>query len=339
MKASKLSSGKYRVNLYLGKVDGKEIRKSITARTKREAEQKAAAYLSENHLDDTPMTVGDAVDKYIQDAEVSLSPSTINGYRQIQRCYISGITSYMADRITRDDVQKWVNALARVHSPKTVRNAYGLVHAAILSVRPEFSPNIKLPKKDAAEVLIPSKDDIHLMLSAASEKLRLCIMLGAFCGMRRGEICYLRYRDVKDGCIHIHGDMVKGPDGLWSEKNRAKTEKSNRVIRVPEFVLKEIGAGAPDAKVVGVLPSWITWHFGALMKKLGLPYHFHLLRHFFASTLISKGVPRAYVQSLGGWENGGALDRIYTHIFQTSQNEYSQMVSDLFSKDFRDDFS
>lgn len=334
-KASKLPSGNWRVNLYLGKnADGKPVRRSVTGRTKKEAERNAATYLLENHLDDTPMTVGDAVDKYIMDASVSLSPSTIRGYRKIQKNNISGISPYMADRVSADDLQKWVNALARKYSAKTVRNIYGLVYPAISSVRTNFHPTIKLPASDVQAFLIPTDDDIRRMLDAASPILRKCIMLGAFCGLRRGEISYLRFRDLENGHLWIHGDMIKPSDGGWKDKDRPKTEKSNRIIAVPAFVLSEIGNGAPQDRIIGRNPDWITGRFGRLMKSLGMPYHFHLLRHYFASALIAQGVPKAYIQSIGGWEDGGAIDKVYTHILQTSQNEYSEMVSDFFSKRF-----
>lgn len=332
-KASKLPSGNWRVNLYLGKVGGKDIRRSITGKTKKEAEQNAARFMLENHLDDTPMTVAEAVDKYIKDASVSLSPATIRGYRTIERNYISGIASYMADKIKRDDIQNWVNTLARSYSPKTVRNAYGLIRSAICAVRPGFTLQAKLPAKDAEIILIPTEEEVQLMLDNSSGLLRLCIMLGAFGSLRRGEIIYLRYRDIKGEYIHIHGDVVPSAyNGGWIEKDHAKTAKSNRTVRVPSFVAEALGTGEPDQKVVPHNPDWITHNFLALMRQLDLPYHFHLLRHFFASSLIAQGIPKDYIQALGGWEAGGSLDKVYTHIMQTSKNNFNDKVTDYFSK-------
>lgn len=334
MKASKLPSGKWRVCLYLGVKNGRDVRKTITGSTKKEAETKAAQYIAENHLDDMPMTVGDAVDKYIMDMSAVLSPSTIRGYRTIQKYNITGIAPYMADRLRQDDLQGWVNALSKKYSPKTIRNAYGLVRSAVKAVRPSFNYDIKLPAKDADMVLIPSDEDVQKMLKSANPTLKTCIMLAAFCSLRRGEICYLRYRDVKNGCISVHGDMVKDAELHWVMKDHAKTAKSNRLVRVPDFVLDAIGTGDPDDRIVPCVPDAITNAFGRLMKRLGMPYHFHLLRHYFASSLIAQGVPRTYVQALGGWESGATLDKIYTHILQTSANEYSKKVSDFFSSKF-----
>lgn len=334
-KAQKLPSGSWRVNLYLGKKDGKEIRRSITGRTKREAEQKAALYIVENHLDDSPMSVGEAVDKYISSVSATLSPSTIKGYRSIQEHDIDGISSFMADKVSKDDIQKWVNELTVKFSAKTTKNIYSLVCSSIRAVRPNFSPNIKLPTPDARMVIIPTDQEVKEMLERADALTRRAIMLAAFCSLRRGEICFLRYRDVSNGCISVHGDVVAGENGSWVEKAHAKTGKSNRVIRMPDFVAEEIGTGNPDEHVVPLTPTTVSSKFRNLMRKMKLPYNFHLLRHYFASSLIAGGVPKAYIQALGGWETGGSLDHVYTHILQTSQNDYNKQMNDLFSSKFK----
>lgn len=336
MNASKLPSGHWRVNLYLGKKDGKYKYKSITGKTKREAEQKAAAYLAENHLDDTPMTVGEACDKYIASASAVLSPSTLRTYKIIARKHIDGVSSFMADRVTNDDIQAWINDLSRRYAAKTVKNAYGLVRSSIASVRPAFVFNVKLPQKDDDIILIPSNDEVRQMIEAADPKLAKCIYLAAFGSLRRGEVCFLRYKDIKDGVVSVHGDVVMDDNDKWIEKKHAKTSLSNRKVRVPDFVIDVIGTGEPEDHVLNENPKWITDHFGSLMDKLDMPYHFHLLRHYFASTLIAQGVPKAYIQALGGWENGGSLDRVYTHVLQTARNDYSKQVSDYFSSEFRE---
>lgn len=331
-KARKLPSGNWRVNLYLGKKNGKEVRKSIMGRTKKEAEQNAALYLVENHLDDSPLTVAEALDKYIKDRTKTTSPATIRMYRCVQKYYISDINSYMVGNVTDAVLQSWINKLSQEYSPKTVEDSYKVVKACIRSVRPDFRPNAKLPPPKADIVLIPSKNEVKELIGMASKKMKKAIMLGAYCGMRRGEISFIRYHDIKNGCITIHGDVIKGDGNEWIFKETAKTNKSNRTIRVPDFVLEEIGEGKPDDRVVSLTPTYISHSFKTYCNKLGLPYHFHLLRHFFASELIAQGVPREYVQALGGWESSGVLDKIYTHILQTSQNEYSKKMAEYFSK-------
>lgn len=66
-KAKKLPSGKWRVQVFLGKdADGKQIRRSITAPTKKEAEQKAALLAAQRNVTTSRMTVLQAIDRYIE---------------------------------------------------------------------------------------------------------------------------------------------------------------------------------------------------------------------------------------------------------------------------------
>ena len=67
-KAKKTPSGRWRVLLYTGKDEnGKRIYRSFTADSRREAEFAASEYAATNHNDGDPsaMTVGEAIDKYI----------------------------------------------------------------------------------------------------------------------------------------------------------------------------------------------------------------------------------------------------------------------------------
>ena len=69
--AKRLPSGNWRAQVYIGKdISGKRIIKSVTAPTKRETEYLAAELLSRTDASrfvthDKNMTIGDAVDQYI----------------------------------------------------------------------------------------------------------------------------------------------------------------------------------------------------------------------------------------------------------------------------------
>ena len=65
--AKKLPSGSWRVQVYAGKdSEGKIKSKSFTASTKREAEYLALQYQQERKEPAADMTVGQAIDKYIE---------------------------------------------------------------------------------------------------------------------------------------------------------------------------------------------------------------------------------------------------------------------------------
>lgn len=85
-KSKKITLRNWRVLLYIGKDEnGKRLYKSFTAPTKKEAEAQSALYsIQQKGNKKQKMTVGQAIDKYIQSKENVLSPSTIDSYKRVR---------------------------------------------------------------------------------------------------------------------------------------------------------------------------------------------------------------------------------------------------------------
>ena len=84
--AKKLPSGKWRCLAYIGKDEnGKRQYKSFTAASKKEAEFQATLFLTNKQYEENSMTISKAVAEYIASKENVLSPSTIEGYRNVKR--------------------------------------------------------------------------------------------------------------------------------------------------------------------------------------------------------------------------------------------------------------
>ena len=87
--AKKLPSGAYRCLIFIGKdANGKRQYKSFTAGTKKEAEYLASQYLIEadqKKKQKSERLFCDELESYITGKEAVLSPSTIKGYKNIQR--------------------------------------------------------------------------------------------------------------------------------------------------------------------------------------------------------------------------------------------------------------
>ena len=136
-KAKKLPSGSWNVQVM---VDGKRV--SVTASSEKEAIAKAAeikAGLKEKTIS-TSMTVGAAIDRYIESKDTVLSPSTINGYKKLRKSVLQDIMELNVASLTSERVQRAVNRMARDKSPKYVRNDYGLFTAAMAEYFPDTQP-------------------------------------------------------------------------------------------------------------------------------------------------------------------------------------------------------
>ena len=110
-KATKLPSGSWNVKLM---VDG--VRLSITEPTKKEAEAKAAAVKlgMQSAQKRRDITVGEAIDLYIESKDAVLSPSTIAGYKKQRANTLQSLMDIPVANLTQEAVQVAINSMARM---------------------------------------------------------------------------------------------------------------------------------------------------------------------------------------------------------------------------------
>ena len=93
------------------------------------------------------ITLGAAIDNYINDNDAVLSPSTINGYKSCRR---TRFKAYMGEDVEQINYQRMINEECKKVAPKTVHNAFRLVTAS-LKHEGIAVPQINLPQKQKAE--------------------------------------------------------------------------------------------------------------------------------------------------------------------------------------------
>ena len=334
--ARKLPSGSWRCRVYVGEENGKKIYKSFTAGTKKQAEFMASQYLVEDkpktksHSNDM-ITFLDALDNYIEAKSNVLSPSTIAGYMGLRKRFALDHPYFSEKKvcnITQDDVQKLINTVASKKSPKTVRNYHGLISSVL---KPYTTLNTTMPQKIEPELYIPSDDEIKKLLSAIENtEMEIPVLLGAFCMMRRGEICGLNYdTDIKGTTIHIHHSLVIGTDNKWHLK-APKTKTSDRYIEVEPFIINKINE---KGYVTNLNPNQITQRLRRIQTKHNIPYfRFHDLRHYSASIRHALGIPDAYIMADGGWKSDHVLKSVYRHAMDNERSKMQSIANAHFSK-------
>lgn len=336
--AKKLPSGSWRVQVYshteeIPQPDGttkkKRVYKSFTSdiagpKGKRACEKQAADWAAnkERYTEHEDLTVGQAVSSYIQSKTHVLSESTLTGYKVIKKNYLTDITNERLSLLTTIKVQKWVNSLSSTVSVKTVKNAYGLFNAAVSSFS-ELHFKINFPQKKQEDIYIPSDKDIKTLLLNSKDDLQIAIYLGAFAGLRRGEICALEDTDVLNGYIRINKSMGKTESNGWKIKP-PKTESSNRNVYLPEFLI-DILKGK-TGRIVSLTPDQITDRFGTLRNNLNMPkFRFHDLRHYYVSVNHALGVPDQYIMSMGGWSTDRTMKAVYRNILIPEKDKFSKL--------------
>ncbi len=338
MKARKLPSGNWRVNAYVGKdYNGKQIRKSFTATTKKEAEFLAAQYLATHKENETgaDMLLSEAYSRYISSKENVLSPSTIRGYKQMARTHFLNLMPCKLSVLTREKIQKAANEESLTCSPKTIRNNYGLLVAVLKAYCPSLRLDIRLPQKEKVDIPIPTEAQIKTLLnSVENTEIEKAILLGAIGGLRRSEISALTAADVSADGVRVNKAYVSDEHGNWILKT-TKTTDSTRFVTLPKEVIDKLKPQNGADKIVNLNPNMITKAFRtACLSSFGYTYRFHSLRHFSASFLHSLNVPTAYIMKRGGWSNPATLQKIYTHTMEQREKEFNDFINNQFSDVF-----
>lgn len=334
--AKKLKSGSWRVQVFshYEMVDGvKKARyRSFTAPTKAEAELQASSFANDKkRYSRANLTVSEAVQKYMQEKENVLSPTTIRTYEQIAKTHLSKIGPIMIDTITNADLQNWISTLSVKLSPKTVKNIYGLVLPAI-SFYTEKAFKVTLPQRAPHQYNIPTDADVALLIQESRPDLKIAIVLGA-CGLRRGEVCALKYADIlRDfSAIYIHADMVLDKNGKWIYKDMPKTSDSIRSVDLPPQVIQMLGDGDPDEFIIKCTPSAISDAFARLRNRLGMSCRFHDLRHYSVSIMHAIGIPDQYIMQRHGFSSDTVLKSVYRNTLSDKSNQFTAKTNEYFA--------
>lgn len=333
--AKKTASGKWRVLVYIGKgKDGKKKYKSFTDADKRKCERAASAYVDEHRRANDPQSFGSALSSYLVLRKAVLSPSTYRGYSSAERYFrknFRGFCEHSIYDLTPDYMQTIVSEMVEDgQSPKSVANKIGLV-SSVLKAKDVQMPLVRLPEKEKPDYHVPDTKDVERIIECAEGKdIEIPILLAAYGGMRRSEICALTLDDIAGDTICITKAIVLNDD-LDPVKKSTKTYESKRDVPMPHEIIEKIleKGYVTDAES----PERISERFSHIAKKAGCPgTRFHDLRHFHASYLHAKGVPDQYIMARCGWKTDNVMKKIYMHTLQSEEKEMNQKILSEFSK-------
>lgn len=332
----KTASGKWSCKVYdYTDSAGKRHYRSITADTKKECTYQAASFAAnKKRILNGDLTVGEALDQYIDEKRDVLSASTIRGYLSQRRNYYSGIENIRIRSLTDRQLQEWVGSLSKHTKPKTVNNAKGLLFSAISSISPGFSARVTLPARIKPSLYMPSDSDIKKLISSIEDpELLAAVLLAAFGPMRRGEICALTDADIKGNTVSVSKSMVRAPGESWIIK-QPKTYSSYRTILFPDFVIGKLSDLIRDNNdhLFTVNPDSLSCRFRRQLVRCGLPhFRFHDLRHYSASIMHAIGIPDQYIMQRGGWATDNVMKTVYLDTMDEQTKTMTVKINQYFS--------
>lgn len=329
-KAKKTPSGKWRVLAYVGKdKDGKRKYKSFTGTDRKLVERQAAEYVDEHRTIRDSASFQSALDSFLESRKAVLSPSTFRGYNNIAK-YLKenyeGFCESSVYDIDSDMMQELVNDMVENgQSPKSIANKIGLI-SSVMKSRQAKMPYVHLPEKVKPKYHVPDVDEVESLVKCAEGKdIEIPILLAAYGGMRRSEICALTMDDINGDTISIRKAIVVDNDLNLVEKS-TKTYDSARNVPMPHSIIEKIVEKGyiTDAEN----PERISERFHHIARQAGCPEtRFHDLRHFHASYLHSKGIPDQYIMSRCGWKTDAVMKKVYRHTLESEVNQYNKKIN------------
>lgn len=332
----KLPSGMYRCQVM---VDGKRV--SVLDKSPAVAQAKAVALkngLIEEKKSGSSMTVGQAIDRYIESKDAVLSPSTVAGYKRVRGYALQDLMPVKLSDLTQEDVQKSINKMARVKSPKSVRNAHGLLSAALAEYRPDMTLRTTLPQKQKYDVAVPTDDEIEcIVYSARGTEMELPVLLAIWLGLRVSEIIGLTWDSLEGDMLHIKAAIVDGERG--PVKKGTKTYSGNRKIRLPSYLKELIYAQPKNGEhIISLSRRAISGRFETICKQAGVPhFRFHDMRHANASIMLALGIPDKYAMERMGHATNNMLKTVYQHTMRSKQDEVADLVDNYFTEKMHTD--
>lgn len=262
--------------------------KALNATGKREAQRELEAWRAEMEAEaerqagTAPgLTVSEYVARFLNEATGDVTPTTASSYRTLLKTSIApfiGSTELAA--LDRQAIKSWVAELSRSKSRNTAAKAFVLLRSALTeAVRDKVlaenpTDGLKKPSQDKAA---PNSLDSSQRGKVAAftdidpaDPVSLAIRLALYTGMREGEICALRWRnvDTERGMLRVseslgkasRRDLERARDAAGSARStfeevyagvylkRPKNKGSERVITFPASVADALRARRASMK-------------------------------------------------------------------------------------------
>ena len=318
--------------------------------TKREAQEWERSFQMQTS-GDLDMTFEAFTELYTKDVKPRLKENTwLTKENIIQKKILPYFGKRKISEITTKDVIAWQNELLAYRDEKrkpysatylkTLHNQLSAIfNHAVRFYELRSNPAAKagnMGSEERKEMLFWTKEEYKKF---AFEMMDKPVSFYAFemlywCGIREGELLALTPADFdfekRTVSINKSYQRLNGEDLITTPK----TEKSNRVITMPQFLAEEIqdyikmlyGIG-PDDRMFTVTKSYLHREMDRGAKEAGVPrIRIHDIRHSAVSLLIDMGFSATAIADRVGHESID-ITYNYAHLFPSKQAEMADKLN------------
>ena len=344
--------GVYYVCLDAGKDDrGKRQRTYRTASSLREARKLLREFESQRLQgrvqQPTTKTLAQWLEYWLEEVIApTRAETTTYGYRKIiENHLIPALGPIPLQRLGPQDIQHYYTTLLQEKglSPNTIRRHHDLLAAALhTAVRQGLLlhcpvDRVEPPRRRMVETPFYTAEELRqLYCLVEGTSLEVAVKLAGGLGLRREELCGLRWNQVDLGQRRVHIRMARTSAGAAIVEKETKNRSSTRTLHLTDDLLlllkqekwrqeaaqRTQGAAWPNTGFVVVdaqghppTPNALSLAFSRFVRKSGLPkLTLHGLRHSFATVASQQGAPLFEIGKALGHSTPSTTGRIYTHL-------------------------
>lgn len=356
---------KYYVYFDMGRdAAGARLRPTKTYGTLQEAEEAFYRFQLQQSRIPSPsaVTVGQWVLYWLEDIiRPNRARTTYYGYRCIVRNHVIPLLgSTPLQALTPNQIQQYYTTLMRDQglSANSVRKHHILLHSALkTAVRQDLlfvnpTERVDPPRETFSVPHFYNARQLKLLFDLAEgTRLELPVKLAGYLGLRRSEICGLKWSctDLENQLVAIR--TVRTVAGKMIVEKGTKTVSSTRTLSIAgldDLILTlkrekqaqarrmlELGDRYCDGDYVLASPDGHPWNpnvlssrFSKFVQKHELPpITIHGLRHTFASLANNAHVPLFNIGKALGHSDPSITSRVYTHLLDQSHSEVLTVVA------------
>ena len=365
----KRSDGRWEARIIIGhKNDGSPMYKSAFAKTQKSAlkqlHQLLDLYRDVDLTEDCRMTLGEWMDKWMDEYMIfAIRESTLDSYRAMVKNQVKPfIGNKRLASLTTADMQKFYNKIKKegrvrehpIHgktlADSMVRGVHMMLHEALdmavkerlLAKNPTNGTTISKCNYPEKQILGDNQLETFLEAIKGQEYWGDFFYVEVMTGLRRGEICGLKWQDIdfEESKLHVKRSVsVKRGGGL--NIGETKTETGVRCIQLPPSVAELLKNRKQTAITEWVFPNFMHPEqpinpnsayrkLKVILKNAELPLiRFHDLRHTFATHATQGGVDPKTLAGILGHTNASFTLDTYTHVTSDMQKSASAIGGNM----------
>ena len=338
---------------------GKRV-KSKRFLTRREAQAAERDFFLEKEKigNQSLMTLGDLFEEHLKYQQDKVKVTTIYNYSK-KIPHFDSIKDIKLNKLTIHDIEKWKQEMNSKGLATKTKNGFMKYLKSALNFGSKWydfnfsslynkMTNFSDPNERPKEMDFYTYEEFKKFISYEDNlKYKTLFETLYYCGLRRGEIRALTFKNVDlnrrelhiiYNCVNVSGDK-----GKW-QITSTKTKSSNRVVPIPKVLLEDLKKlKEENQKYYGFNDSWFVFgdvtpiHPATMLarkkeiaEKAGLrEIRIHDFRHSCASLLINSGANVTMVAKFLGHSKVDETLNTYSHMFKSKLDDIINIIDGL----------